>query len=658
MRGFNWSLGVAALLLSSSALAADSEPKTAPAPAWVKLAAIPDPNPARKDAPAQVLLINTQTRFDKNALSTYLEYVIQPQSLAGLQSTGTIAIPWNVGRTDLTINAIEIRRAGKAIDLLKGAELTVIRRENNLERAMLDGIRTVILPAKGLQIGDQVRVAVTYGIKPDAVGSHGEDIQSWNLAVDIGSLQRRFLVTPGTDVKWRMASRVAKPTVTTTSLGTEYLFIGTDLEAPKYPSAIKARDKANDIQFSAFAAWSEVAEFGQPLFGKARLLEPGSSLSVEAARIGAQTTDPEKRMMAALRLAQEQVRYVALLLGDGAYVPTSAAETWDRKFGDCKGKAALLLALLDHLGVKAEAMYVSAEGGEILANRLPSLLTFDHVIVKATIGAKSYYLDATDYGQRTAAEVSGSVLGYGLLLAKGGTLEKLPPIPLEEPLRVTELAWDGSKGVFGEIPFTARLTLRGIMAAQARTKKITAAKPDEFEAYLKDLVPRVDNKDLEISSQADEELTGDFVVTFKGTARSYWNEYEGLKGYRFAFSNDAAKWSEKFERDEGPFKDAPVSLNPNYWQREIETLILPADRKGFSIDAPALDRTIAATHIWRSVKMEGTRITSMTDFRRLGNEMSAEEARKAEDELEKIAESWAYVVAPRGLKPPKEEQSE
>jgi hypothetical protein len=242
-----------------------------------------------------------------------------------------------------------------------------------------------------------------------------------------------------------------------------------------------------------------------------------------------------------------------------------------------------------------------------------------------------------------------------LPLVAGASLEKLPAVPLNEPLRITELVWDGSNGVAGEIPITAKLTLRGIMAAQARIKKASVSKTDEFETYLKDLMPRIDNKNLEIVSQVDDDLTGDFVVTFKGKDRAYWEEYEGMKGYRFAFSNDAAKWSEKFERDEGPFKDLPVRINSNYWQREIETLILPAKKKKFVIDAPPLDQTLASTHIWRTVKEEGNRITSTTDFRRLSDQMSAAEARKAETELEKIAESWAYIVAPRGFKPPKEQ---
>lgn len=55
----------------------------------------------------------------------------------------------------------------------------------------------------------------------------------------------------------------------------------------------------------------------------------------------------------ALDLVQQQVRYVYVGLGGGTYLPASADETWNRRYGDCKGKTALLLALLGELGIAA-----------------------------------------------------------------------------------------------------------------------------------------------------------------------------------------------------------------------------------------------------------------------------------------------------------------
>ena len=641
-------------LLSSTALAADPEPGRGPAPPWVKPVAIPSPNPAQKDLAVQVLMIATQTRFDKSGEKAFFEMVIRPQTIAGLQGSGTLILPWNVARTDLTINAVEIHRSGKIIDLLKNAEFTVLRRENNLERSTLDGLRTVVLPTKGLQIGDDVRIAATYTRRSDLKTGAPESLGTWEFPLAVGLLDSRVTIADGLDVKWRTGARAPKPIISKSADAIEYRFVQSNLAKLEYPSFMRAVDKANDVQFTAYRDWSQVAAEALPLYEKARKIAPSSELIAEADKIAAASPDPRRRMLAALRLVQDRMRYVALLLGESAYTPVDADEAWEVKFGDCKAKSATLLALLDRLGIAATPMYTSAESSSLLEERLPSLETFDHVIVKAMIGNTPYYLDGTDFGQRTLDDVAGSGHRFGLPIRAGATLEKIPRLTTSAPIVENTVTWDGSKGVLGNVPFTVRLVLRGIKAIEARSKKQAAETPEAFDTYLKGLVPGIANDALKIVSQQDDETSGEYVVALNGTADLDWDEYQDRKGKRFAFSNAVPKWSADFERAKGEFKDVAVELNPNYWERETEVLILPT-AKGYRVDDPApIDVEIAGSKIKRTVSMVGNRVTSVSDFRHLSEFISAEEARKAEPELKKISANWAYVVAPRSLKVPKE----
>ena len=72
-----------------------------------------------------------------------------------------------------------------------------------------------------------------------------------------------------------------------------------------------------------------------------------------------------------------------------------ADETWTRRFGDCKGKTVLLIALLNELGIEAEPVLVSTVLGDGLDQRLPLLNNFDHVIVRAHVGTQWYWLSRT-----------------------------------------------------------------------------------------------------------------------------------------------------------------------------------------------------------------------------------------------------------------------
>src|SRR4030095_7975181 len=158
-------LSLAILAWASAASAADvaeRQPTRGPVPTWAKLTPIPTPDPAKADAPYQVLLLDGQTKLEPNAVTTYFEMVIKPQTVAGLQGFSTIVPPWHVERTDLTIHSIEAIRDGKSIDLTKGTPFTILRRESGLERARIDGVRSVVLPAKGLELGDTIRISASF----------------------------------------------------------------------------------------------------------------------------------------------------------------------------------------------------------------------------------------------------------------------------------------------------------------------------------------------------------------------------------------------------------------------------------------------------------------------------------------------------------------
>src|SRR5690606_24236734 len=103
---------------------------------------------------------------------------------------------------------------------------------------------------------------------------------------------------------------------------------------------------------------------------------------------------------AALRLVQDQVRYVALLMGEGALTPASADETWSQRLGDCKAKTAILLALLDGLGITAEPAAVSVNNGDGMNEGLPRMSAFNHVLVRVEIDGQVHWLDGARTGDR------------------------------------------------------------------------------------------------------------------------------------------------------------------------------------------------------------------------------------------------------------------
>ena len=637
-----------AILAAAPAWAADPIPAIAPAPSWVVSTEIPSARAERADAPFQMLLSSSQEKIRSDGLEQYVRYAAIPQTTAGLQALGNITVPWNSERTNLTLHKVSIRRDASTIDLLKANEFTVLRRESNLEKAIFDGIRTVVIPAKGLQVGDILDVAFSYTTKASAIGTKPEEVQALTSTLPLAYSERRFLVPDDVAVDWKVSSAIAPAKTVRRNGVTEYQFAQTDVAPAEIPDHTPSRFRTPLIQISGYREWSEITEQLGPLFDQARRLSPQSMLISEADEIAAASSEPTQRMLAALRLAQDQVRYVALLLGEGAYVPATADETWERKFGDCKGKTALLLGLLDRLGIEAEAVLVSVQNNDRLGEMLPSLILFDHVFVRAKIDGKSYYLDPTDYGQRTLDEVSGTPFRHGLPLRGKADLETLPELGPSAPHREATLVWDGSKGLEGEVPFEAKLVLRGSAAAEMRAKLAGATDNKKFDNELKQLMPGISNDDLEIMNKSPEAADGSFVIQFAGDAEMDWSPFEGERDTRYAFTQSTLRWDVDFDRSEGSGKDWSVFLGDSqYWERTTESVILPSGGKGYSIEAKPIEKELAGSTVARSVRKEGDRITMVADFRHLKREISAEEARAAQPLLEEIGEDFAYIVGPR-----------
>src|SRR5438552_11821205 len=150
----------AALIASSPAWAADELKFGAP-PAWVVLQVISPASDKAKDQPVALLLHDQQTLLEPGKTSSFSELAFKIQKPEGL-AAGNMSIAWNPAFDTVTVNRLEIRRGDQVIDVIKsGQTFTTMRRETNLEMAMLDGMLTANIQPEGLQQGDVVVLATT-----------------------------------------------------------------------------------------------------------------------------------------------------------------------------------------------------------------------------------------------------------------------------------------------------------------------------------------------------------------------------------------------------------------------------------------------------------------------------------------------------------------
>jgi tetratricopeptide (TPR) repeat protein len=644
---------VGAVSLWAGAALAAPEPVLGPAPAWVKPLGPVKTDVPVTGAPIRQLRLDQQIHFGPEGDSTYVESVVRIQTAQGLSTMGTIALPWNPESTTLTVHRLEIRRGAEVIDVLADQAFTVLRRENRLEYAMLDGVLTATLQPEGLEVGDIIAMAFTLTRKDAVTGDWSETYVSNIPEGPIDQIQLRALWDSGAKpIRWRLDQGLAEPKVVKKGGVTEVLF---DLkgQAPyKPPMGAPIRyQRGRGVEFTQFANWGQVSSLLSPLYDKAATLGPGTRLRGEIDKIRAASNDPKVQAGLALALVQERVRYVFLGMDAGNLTPAAADATWSRRYGDCKGKTALLLAILRDLGIKAEAAAVSSELGDGMDERLPMISLFDHVIVRAEIGGRVYWLDGTRNGDRKLDEVVTPPFHWALpLRASGGALEKLKVEPPPLPQMTLMVDIDASKGLYAKAPFRVDQVFRGDMAVSGRMAA-DAATPEELDkAYRKYFNGMYGFVDIDKAGSRYDEATGEFHLTMEGKASMNWAESNESSSPRYLADGYLLGGDISYKREEGQDQKAPYAVTHPIHMYYRETIKLPDGGKGFTTSGEDVDRTVAGTAYSRKTQIKDGVFIIETRGRSLTDEFPASEAEANQKTLAEMAKVQVFAVAPAGYR--------
>jgi len=633
----------------ASAAWASQQPLYEPAPGWVKPFAIPKPAVSDAGGTTRVLLEDSQDKFIADGLDSYWERAERIETPQGLSSMGNIAFDWNPDTETLLIHRVRIIRGDKVIDLLAGGQkFIVLRRENRLEEAMLDGTLTAALQPEGLQVGDILDIAIGYRSRDPIQKGRSDRILTLPTApTDVFAI--RELWPAGDTPHWRVTEGFDQPKVVTTAEGSELTITMKDALRPKAPRQAPSRfSHPGMFEISEVGSWAQVSSLMAPFYDKASTLKPDSPLHAEAAKIKAASKDPKVRAAMALKLVEDQVRYLFLGMNNGGLVPAAADLNWSRRFGDCKGKTVLLLALLRELGIKAEPALVDTISGDDLDARPPMVTAFDHVIVRAEIGGNVYWMDGTRSGDRSLETLRVPNYHWALpVRTAGATLEKLSPEPFEQPEEVTHLVLDASAGLDQPAPAHAEYVMRGDTALSYKAR-LADMDADEADSYLRDYW-RKEYDWIEISKvdAAYDPQTGEEKVTMDGTARMSWKGDGGTLGRHYEADGAVLGWKPNYRRDPGPGHDAPFSSRYPYFAKMTETILLPDAGKGFAIEGEEVDRRIGAWEFKRTARMKGDMFTMEAATRTIKPEFPAAEIKTVSADLKSMSDQTVDLRAPK-----------
>lgn len=413
-----------------------------PAPSWADLPPVfptSRPAPEHSDEGRCFWLTDSQLRLVAGEQHAVERSVCEVTSAAGLNAAGSLSLDFDPAYQTLIVHHVRIIRDGvvRDVDVRRGMEL--LRRERDLERAMFDGRLTAHLSIPDVRVGDIVDTCQSYIGAHPIVGGRLAAEWRFNWGCWVGESRVRLLVEADRELVIQTWNSPPECVVQRLPDG---LVERTWRALATAPVLLEAMAPASERQFASVRAadrmtWAQVANTFREFYGPEPL---PAELAAEADAIEATHQTAAERAASALRLVQGGLRYQAVTLGDGGFVPRGLAAIWETRTGDCKDASRLLVALLDRLGLEAVAVLVNTNRGEALSAEAPSLSAFDHCIVRLTLEGVRYWLDPTRYPQGGRLDLLFQPrFGMALPMTADATLEDMGIEPLADSLAMREV---------------------------------------------------------------------------------------------------------------------------------------------------------------------------------------------------------------------------
>jgi hypothetical protein len=407
-----------ALLLNRQASAEPMPPgvRFEPVPAWVTALDTTNIPTPEADSGGVLLALDTQARVVRGEEAGFTRVLVRVTTELGVKTLGEQKFVFVPPYQTLVLHTLEVRRAGQAFSALRPGTVQVLQREARLESGVYDGARTAVVVLSDLRVGDEIMIeSSVVGANPVKGGHIASQVRMRSTS-GIGRLRSRIL--SDREISLRPFAGAPPPQVNTVGAFREYLWnIGSTepfhIEDGTPPEA----DTVPWTQGTDFGSYSELVSWGRALFRvPAEVPKPLQEWRRELLEYPS-TAD---RVVAALRMVQERIRYLSLSFDESSHRPANPALVLERGFGDCKDKSLLAVTLLRSLGLDADVALVSSTNGELLPRLLPAITLFDHVIVTVEVDRVRYWLDPTRLHQRgKLADVSARNFRFALRLADG-----------------------------------------------------------------------------------------------------------------------------------------------------------------------------------------------------------------------------------------------
>ena len=575
------------------------------------IAAAPDASDY-PDADALILLNQFSHEVTASGKSRYTTHqVVKILTERGVQNYDDIAIPHTPKAQYITVNvARTIAPDGSVVEPPDEAFNNVTPPGLLSYNLYSDSMWHVIsMPA--LKPG----VCIEYQVTLEDAGAESVGSTSWfwggySFQSTDPTLQSAYAlrVPQGTDFKWKAVHCQLNPQILHDEETSTYLWTYGETPALKTEYNMPAtNDIVPRLSYSSVESWDAVYNWYKDIAKDRYTVNQVIKETVE--KLTADLLTADDKIRAIYHFVASQIRYVGIELGQGAYQPTPADQVLSVRYGDCKDKTTLMIAMLDLVGIEAFPVMLNPAPYQRVDLELPSLGQFSHLIAAVPRDNGDYvWLDATadtcSYGDLPARNRGRT--GFIIRSDQGEFVD----IPISTPeanglITDTEIMLTED----GTVQGTMRIDTRGEYNLEARLeyKQVSPSVwKDTLAVGLSKQFPGVQVDTVQISDLEDLNVPVQLKVVF--TVENYAEPIEN----RLMFPLPSDEFSDYAEIFAAAKRQHPLDLSYPMYMKKTIRIALP---EGWTATFPQdvrLENRFA--RVERQYKLEGNQIHYEINF--------------------------------------------
>lgn len=413
-------LTITFLLVAVSILNLNAQVITEKIPSWVTVNEFPKDFDDKENVSQGTALLLYDQQINTVSKTVFYRFTTEIIDNVGIQNASTISVDYDPTYQKLKFHTINIIRNGEVIDKLKPEHFQVMRRELNAENHLYDGSLSAVMNVSDVRMGDIIDYSYS------VVGSnpiHKDKFSSSFYLNDydpIGLLNVDILTNE--KIYYKLFNNAKEPIISHSKGLTKYSW--------NIPSPVRVEFEDNTpawkmiydmVAISNYDSWKEVINWGIDVFNIKENLS--KELKEKIDEINTTFDNEGDKIKASLDFVQDEIRYLGLEYGIGAYKPFAPNKVLEQRFGDCKDKSLLMTTMLNQMGIEAYPMLVNTSLKHSIKEFVPSPKFFDHCVVKVIDKSnKEHWYDPTITNQGGSYfRTSFPNYEYGLVLKEGNS---------------------------------------------------------------------------------------------------------------------------------------------------------------------------------------------------------------------------------------------